>query len=70
MPKYYFHVTDGTNSFIDREGTVFANDANAIEAAEQIAADMREDQEFEEFFIDVRNDEDSQLAKVFIHPRH
>jgi hypothetical protein len=70
VPKYFFHVTDGTNSFRDREGTVFANDAHAVSAAEEVAADLREENGFEDFYVDLRDANDTQLAKVHIHPRH
>jgi hypothetical protein len=70
VPKYFFHVTDGTNSFRDREGTVFANDAHAVKAAEQVAVDLREEKGFEEFYVDLRDERDIQLAKIPIHPRH
>jgi hypothetical protein len=70
VPKYFFHVTDGTNHFRDREGALFPDDASAHKAAQQIANDFWEDQGYEEFYIDVRNEDDIQIAKIPIRARH
>jgi hypothetical protein len=56
VPKYFFHVTD--------------DDASAHKAAQQIANDFWEDQGYEEFYIDVRNEDDIQIAKIPIRARH
>jgi hypothetical protein len=41
MPRYYFHLTDGTTVLDNHEGTDLAGNAAALENARVLADDLR-----------------------------
>jgi hypothetical protein len=71
VPKYFFHILDGTNLHQkDRAGAVFADDAEAVRYAESIAEGLRDDDAFAGFQIEVRDPENRQVAKVHVSLLH
>ena len=70
MPKFYLNVTDGKKTYQDLNG-LDVNGASAAEAFARIVAnDLRADAEYQSFYVDVRDQQGNQVAKVFVVPRH
>ena len=70
MPKFYLYVTDGKKTYQDSNG-LDVNGASAAEALRTIRAnDLRADAIPRSCYVDVRDQQGNQVAKVFVVPRH
>jgi hypothetical protein len=71
VPKYFFHLMDGNHlHHKDRLGTVFSDDAEAVLYAKSIAEGLKDDDAFAGFFVDVRDQENRHVAKVYVSLLH
>jgi hypothetical protein len=70
VPRFYLHVTDGKKTYRDSTGLELANIAVAEAFARIISSDLRMDGQFDSYYVDVRDQQDNEVAKVFVFPRH
>lgn len=67
MPRYFFHVRDGTRSFDDRDGEVLSGIAAAEAKAAQIARELAADREvYHSYRVVVTDDTGSEIANRMI----
>ena len=70
MKRYFFNVTDGHNSYSDREGTSCSGHAAAEKYAAKVARELADDGGYEEFHIQVTNAEGTRLMRAYVTERH
>ena len=70
MPRFYLHVTDGKKTYRDSTGLELANIAVAEAFARIISSDLRMHGQFDSYYVDVRDQQGHEVAKVFVFPRH
>jgi hypothetical protein len=64
VPRFYLHVTDGRKTYRDATG-LEVEDAAAAEAFARIVAnDLRADGQHGAYYVDVRDEQGNQVAKV------
>ena len=64
MPRFYLHVTDDRKTYRDATG-LEVEDATTAEAfARVVANDLRADGQYDEYYVDVRDELGNQVAKV------
>ena len=64
MNRYFFHCVDGTETYADAAGTIYANDADALDHAEQLAKDLAVNLEYQKFDILVVGEDGLEVARV------
>jgi hypothetical protein len=64
--KYFFHRTDGTKSFADNSGTIYANDADALDEAEKLAKNLGGNPDYFNFSIVVVGEDGLEVARVAV----
>ena len=70
VPRFYLHVTDGKKTYRDTSG-LDVQDAAAAEAFARIVAnDLYADGQYDSYYVDVRDQQGKQIAKVCISVRH
>ena len=63
MPRYFFHVRDGSRSFDDREGEILSGVAAAASKAAQIARELAADWEaYRSYCVVVTDDTGNEIA--------
>lgn len=70
MTKYYLHVTDGERTYFDTSGMSLANGDAAIAFARVIANDLAGEVEYERFYVDVWDEHDKNVGRVYVVERH
>jgi hypothetical protein len=68
VPKFYLHVTDGKKTYRDPNGLDVTGTRAAEAFAQIVATDLRSDAGYESFYVDVRDQQGNQVAKVFVVP--
>jgi hypothetical protein len=64
MPRFYFHIRNGSRSFDDLIGEYQADQASAFDRALQIAKELRSRAEYSGFAIVVVNDDGQEVARM------
>jgi hypothetical protein len=64
MRRYFLHCTDGTKIYEDSSGRVYANDADALDHAEQIAKDLGGEVEYRDFSSVIVDEDGLEIARV------
>jgi hypothetical protein len=70
MPRFFYHVSDGVKRFQDAAGALFDNAEAAATCAADMAHAFREDSAFTDYHIEVRDEQNVQITKVFVMRRH
>ena len=70
MLTYFFHVSDGLNTFRDMIGIALGDDKDAVSTAELIADGLRGDLSCEDWYVDARDENDRSVGKVYVRRRH
>jgi hypothetical protein len=70
MPRFFLEVTDGTNTFTDREGVTVRDLEEALASALRLATDLSKDGAYAEFYILVRDHTLAQVGRVDVTIRH
>jgi hypothetical protein len=65
MPQYYFHVRNGAEAFMDREGSIHPSLGEACSEALRIAGELVRDEEaYAGYFISVVDQEGFEVASM------
>jgi len=65
MPKYYFHIRHGAESFMDRQGSIHPSLGEACTEALRIAGEVARDEEvYAGYFVSVVDHEGFEVASV------
>jgi hypothetical protein len=70
VPRFYLHVTNCKKTYQDSSGLELLDAAAAEAFARIVANDLRADGQYESYFVDVRDERGSQVARVDVVPRH
>ena len=70
MARYYFHLRDGEKAYDDFTGADLLDDTSAAAFAQVIAGEISGDSQYDAFYVDARDENDKQIAKVFLIPHH
>ena len=69
MPVYFFHFTDGTNTYPDRLGMRHTSLDQARQYACRVARELGKEQ-YAEFYVQVVDDKGEEVARAYVTERH